>query len=241
MKDWYDVVDVVAPYVVKIETPDGHGTGFLCFYNRGRTLVGIATARHVVARANYWRQPLWIHHAALSAPVFAPYGERWILEDVATDSAMVLVPVGALPFPEELLELVPPGDRLRTGATVGYLGYPSVQPDTPCFFSGRVSAWSEATRSYLIDGVSIHGVSGGPVLYLEDSRLHVVGSVSAYIVNRATGEALPGLAVARDLTHFHDAISTINSWEDAARAQDAQGREGAPPAPQAPPDTTPQA
>ena len=32
---WNTIVDKVEPYVVKIETPSGHGTGFLCLYNEG--------------------------------------------------------------------------------------------------------------------------------------------------------------------------------------------------------------
>ena len=35
--NWNEIVDKVAPYIVKIETPRGHGTGFLCLYNENRT------------------------------------------------------------------------------------------------------------------------------------------------------------------------------------------------------------
>lgn len=42
------IVERVTSVVVKIETPSGHGTGFLCLYNEPRTFCGIATAYHVV-------------------------------------------------------------------------------------------------------------------------------------------------------------------------------------------------
>jgi hypothetical protein len=37
--NWNSIVDKLTPYIVKIETPAGHGTGFLCFYNADRTFV----------------------------------------------------------------------------------------------------------------------------------------------------------------------------------------------------------
>ena len=47
---WDDVVSRMSPYVVRIETPEGTGSGFTCLYNYDRSWVGIATAAHVVAR-----------------------------------------------------------------------------------------------------------------------------------------------------------------------------------------------
>ena len=49
---WDQIVTAASPYVVRIDTPEGSGTGFLCLYNSDRTFVGIATAAHVVARAD---------------------------------------------------------------------------------------------------------------------------------------------------------------------------------------------
>ena len=31
--DWHSIVDIVAPHVVKIESPTGNGTGFLRYRN----------------------------------------------------------------------------------------------------------------------------------------------------------------------------------------------------------------
>jgi hypothetical protein len=56
--NWNSIVDKIAPYVAKIETQDGHGTGFLCLYNQDKSMLGIATARHVVRNANEWQQPI---------------------------------------------------------------------------------------------------------------------------------------------------------------------------------------
>jgi hypothetical protein len=39
--------------------------------------------------------------------------------------------------------------------------------------------------------------------------------VSAYHANRATGEALPGLLRAQDVSHFHGAAETIKNIDEA--------------------------
>jgi len=76
---------------------------------------------------------------------------------------MILLPVGKLKLPEDLVPLRPIQNALPIGVEVGWLGYPAIGPWTLCFFRGNVSARQEA--SYLIDGVAINGVSGGPVFY----------------------------------------------------------------------------
>jgi hypothetical protein len=50
--NWDQIVKKVTPHIVKIETPDGHGTGFLSLYNHDKTWCGIATAAHVVSHAD---------------------------------------------------------------------------------------------------------------------------------------------------------------------------------------------
>ena len=80
------------------------------------------------------------------------------------------------------------------------------------FFSGSISARQDDKNSYLIDGVAINGVSGGPVLHIdEEEDVKVVGTVSAYRMNRTSGDALPGLLIAQDLSLFHDVITHIQS------------------------------
>ena len=47
------------------------------------------------------------------------------------------------------------------------IGFPTIEPYKLCFFSGSISAGRDDDSAYLIDGVAINGVSGGPVFYLE--------------------------------------------------------------------------
>jgi hypothetical protein len=66
-------------------------------------------------------------------------------------------------------------------------------------------------------------VSGGPVLYsTETDGIMIVGTISAYMSNRATGDTLPGLSVARDVSHFHDTITLIKSLDEARRKKKEQ-------------------
>lgn len=45
---WEQAYATVKPYVFRIQTPDGSGTGFLFGFNKNRTVFGIATAAHVI-------------------------------------------------------------------------------------------------------------------------------------------------------------------------------------------------
>ncbi|MEF8708478.1 MAG: serine protease [Candidatus Accumulibacter propinquus] len=214
--NWDQVVKKIAPHVLKIETPTGHGTGFLFLYNDAKTWCGIATAEHVVSHADNWQQPIKIHHPHSGKTVFLKQDERVIYRDWKTDSAVILFFKGDLQIPESPIALLPMGSVIDIGSEVGWLGFPSVAPHDLCFFSGNISARQEYRNAYLVDGVAINGVSGGPVLHLTGTEgVQIVGTVSAYSANRATGEVLPGLAIAQDVSHFHDVANHVHSIDEA--------------------------
>lgn len=105
-------------------------------------------------------------------------------------------------------------------------GIPGNRASYPLLLSGNVSARQDYRHAYLIDGVAINGVSGGPVIYsTETEGVQIVGTVSAYVSNRATGDALPGLAIARDVSHFHSMISFIKNLDEAKQKKEAQKSE----------------
>mgnify|MGYP001613888457 CR=1 FL=1 len=214
--NWEQVVQKVTPYIFKIETPAGHGTGFLCLYNDNKTFCGIATALHVIEYANKWKQPIRLTHHSSSQQLFLKDLEYFIFADWKTDSAVILFQKPAFDLPSNLVELLPLGTPLSIGNEVGWLGFPAIEPFTLCFFSGNISAWQEFRKAYLIDGVAINGVSGGPVMFLHDTDgVRIVGIVSAYMANRATGETLPGLLYAQDVSPFYGVIDHIRSLDDA--------------------------
>lgn len=216
--EWEQVVNIVNPYIVRIETPTGYGTGFLCLYSEDKSICGIATAMHVIDHSDKWQQPIRIFHNQTGKIRLLKEKDRIIFKDWDTDSAVLLFPKGDFPLPAELIQLHQTGSPISIGVEVGWLGFPQIQAYTLCFFSGNISAWQEFRKAYLIDGVAINGVSGGPVLYLAGGEdIQIVGIISAYRANRASGEALPGLSIAQDVSHFHDVIGRIRSLEEAKK------------------------
>jgi hypothetical protein len=214
--NWDHAVEIIRPHVVKIETPGGHGTGFLSFYNHDKSWCGIATAAHVVGHADEWQEPIRIRHDDSPTPAFLKPEERVILRDYPTDSAIVLFLKGQLNLPESPVALLPVDRPCPIGIDIGWLGFPAIEPNTLCFFAGTVSARQGTRKAYLIDGVAIHGVSGGPVFHCPaPGEVLVIGCVSAYHANRVTGEALPGLLRAQDVSHFHEAAQWIRNIDEA--------------------------
>ena len=164
-----------------------------------------------------------IQNHTFSKTVFLTASERFIFTQWKTDSAVILFDRSNLEIPDLLIPLRPIDAPISIGVEVGWLGFPAIEPYTLCFFAGPVSARQDSSKAYLIDGVAINGVSGGPVLFSSTTDgVQFVGVVSAYHASRARGEALPGLLVAQDVSHFHGVIQEIRSMEDAAKKKTAE-------------------
>jgi hypothetical protein len=225
---WESAISEVRPHVVRIQTQNSSGTGFLTLYNHDLSWCGIATAAHVVDHADKWQQPIKVENDVSGRFLNGP--DRVILIDHSTDSAVVLFFKGDLQLPQVPIALMPMGHPLGIGSEVGWLGYPSMNADMLCFFAGAVSAQNLAQKSYLIDGVAIHGVSGGPVFHrsVDSSIVEIIGCMVAYHPNLAAGTPLPGLSRAQDVSHFHGVIQHVKSIDEAnARKkefEDTQGR-----------------
>lgn len=213
---WQDAIERIAPHVVKISTPLGWGTGFLIWNSQvNENICAVATAAHVVQHANYWEEPIRITHMHSGQTILLREGERAIFPDESKDTAAILFNKEDVPLPPEALPMTPPATYAKVGVEVGWLGFPHIAPDNLCFFSGRTSSWQQDQTRYLIDGVAINGVSGGPTFFIAGSAMMLIGAVSAYIANRATGETLPGLCVVTDVSHFLNEISRYNSIDQA--------------------------
>ena len=215
--DWYQAVEIVAPHVVRIMTPEGSGTGFLVSHSENGATCAIATAAHVVSHAHFWEQPIRIEHKASGKTILLRSANRAIFPDEAKDTAGIVFQKGELPLPDKPLDLSPEKKFLKVGNEIGWLGFPAVAPGDMCFFSGRVSMYKEKQLEYLVDGVAINGVSGGPAFWNGGDRVTLMGVMSAYIANRATGETLPGLAVVTNVDQFHELSKLFKSVDDAKK------------------------
>lgn len=217
--EWHEAIDAVRPHVFRITTPQGSGTGFLLRVAGERGLIAVATAAHVIDHAHFWEQPLRLEHVVTGHSTLLRHDERAIRLSYDTDTAAILFE-GEIPgMPDAPLELVLRDRSLKQGVRVGWLGFPGVRLSTLCFFTGSISAYVKAEHSYLVDGVAINGVSGGPVFRLGHNGAELVGLVSAYMPNRATGESLPGLAVIRDVEDLHAAADKIQSFTEAKEGE----------------------
>jgi hypothetical protein len=210
---WHEVVDLVTPHVVRIWTPQGSGTGFLVSTSKSTRLCAIATAAHVIAHAHYWEEPIRVEHQASGKTLLLRQSDRAIYAEDNKDTAAIVFERGEMELPTQLLPLADKDKHFKAGVEIGWLGYPAMPRASLCFFSGRISAWVENDNAYLVDGVAINGVSGGPAFVLWGGIL--AGVVSAYIPNRNTGEVLPGLAVVRGVTQFHDVAQGFRSLDEA--------------------------
>jgi hypothetical protein len=213
------------------------GTGFL--YTYSNELCAVATAAHVIQNAYWWELPMRVIHASTGKTLLLHHGERAVFIDNAVDTAVVVFPKGQLAFPEEPLEIVEPGKFLRIGNPIGWLGFPAISESNLCFFLGTGSCWIESQYSYLVDGVAINGVSGGPAFWAVGKAPLLVGILSAYIPNRATGETLPGLCVVRDPKHLHEVVGKLKSIDDA-RNKEAAAKQAQSPPPSTPPPAAPE-
>jgi hypothetical protein len=166
---------------------------------------------------------------------------RVIFADPATDSAMILCNPKELDFPKQPIPLLPMDITIEIGVEVGWVGYPSIESNTLCFFSGSVSARRKNRSAYLIDGVAINGVSGGPVIFRhETDGAQFVGVISAYHANRQGGDTLPGLLIAQDVSHFHNVIQGLNSLAEAKKKKAEESAKPVPPPPPPPASTKPE-
>lgn len=231
--EWWQAVDAVAPYVVQISTPCGSGSGFLISRSNVTPLRAIATAAHVVNDSHWWEEPIRLYHPTSGKTHILRNSDRAVVFRHEMDTAAILFDGDDLPLPAQPLEMIPEGNYLKVGNEIGWPGFPAVSPLDLCFFTGCVSTWNEALRTYLVDGVAINGVSGGPaVTIIGGKQIVLIGVVSAYIPNRATGEILPGLSIVRDVAQFQELAKQVKTLDQAPKGQTAQ--------PPLPPASSPQ-
>ncbi len=178
--DWYQAVELVSPHVVKISTPRGSGTGFLLYMGSNTPICAIATAAHVIEQAHYWEEHIRLEHENSGKSAIIRHNQRAIFIDDDRDTAVIMINKDLLPFPKDTLPLAPQGKVLKAGNEIGWVGYPAVSHANLCFFGGRISAWALQRKAYLVDGVAINGVSGGPAFNIKEDHVVIIGVVSAY-------------------------------------------------------------
>ena len=206
---WHEASARVAKATFRVYTPDAMGTAFLFSVGRkknGGYIAMLATAWHVVKKASNGTT-IRLRNQHDREVVFSQGGNMAVIEvSKEFDVAIIVVLSPDDLFPQEtLLPILPSDFELRRGAEVGWLGYPGILNPELCFFQGHIAGMLRAPRvGYLVDGVVIRGVSGGPIF---DDRCHLAGLVSAYLYDRieSISVTLPGVS-------FMVPIAFITEW-----------------------------
>jgi hypothetical protein len=224
---WTDAIESIREHIFLVQTPSGQGTGFLAPSLPGSKLECIITARHVIEHAQEWKEPIKLTHFPTKKEIFLNEKLRNIKWHPNRDTAIIEFPATRPPLPSNDIKLIREDIRLKEGYQIGWLGFPSVAPRNMCFFCGHVSAWLDFEEAYLVDGVAIHGVSGGPAFAMnEDGETAVVGLVTEYRPNMCQGNALPGVSLVRAINPLLRLYSDLQKHIDDASGQDTKKIDG---------------
>jgi hypothetical protein len=195
---WDKVVDRVTPIVFRVYAGRSAGTAFVVALGAERetslNCAILATADHVLAASVDTADKVRLVSADRSKVVDADVDEVRIqpLGPKIHDTMLILVKsMHHILDQSHILPMLQWDTMMPKGASIGWMGFPGITEPELCFFQGHVSGHLSEPPTYLIDGVAINGVSGGPAF---DNRCHLVGLVSAYIPNRVNQHTtLPGL------------------------------------------------
>jgi len=223
---WAKAVAAVREHTFLIETPGARGTGFVVPSPPGTTNVCVVTAWHVIQHANDWQEPIKLTNFPLNKEVFLDANSRGIDFNGDRDQAIIQFSATDLLLPASRLPLMNINQRLNEGVEAGWLGFPVVAPYNLCFFCGHISGWIQSDEAYLVDGVAINGVSGGPAFCQDDKENPIViGLVTEYRPNWAGGTPLPGVSLIRSINPLVKHYEDLKKEIDAAKVQEIPGNQ----------------
>ncbi len=206
---WVSAAERVSKVVFRVEVDTSSGTCFAVSCSETKNpysyFLMLATAYHVVKDR---KQDYFIRLTS---------SDETMILTTQTNDIMVIPP--SLPeydiallfvksehpliAPEDLPLFQNNGNHPARGTELGWLGYPGVVLPELCFFLGSISGYQSNPPNYLIDGVAINGVSGGPA-FNQDGV--ILAAVQRYLPNRLSDNlTLPGLMGAVP-------ISSLMNW-----------------------------
>ncbi len=200
---WPQAVSQMRQNLVKVSTlGGGYGSGFLIPPPpKAPGNLCVITAFHVIKQAHETGATIEIEHPGEGIKISLPSLARSVF--VANNRDQAIISFNGPKDFEKLHEVtfLSKDRHYNPGVELGWLGFPDleVSQNVACFLSGRVSAYLEDKEAYLIDGVSIHGLSGGPVFYCSDDQVVMAGIVTNYYPNPVNNQAWPGLAMFRTI------------------------------------------
>jgi len=226
---WQGALKKLRNRIFKIRSPRGHGTGFhIGNFGSGNKLCAIATAFHVVEEAVDWGGPIKVVHAETGKELLLKGGDRAIFPYPKSDLAIIVFnPPLDLVLTSDKLEHLISTHHLVEGVDIAWCGFPGLRSDKLCFFHGYISSYLNQEEGYLVDGVAINGVSGGPVFFIDkEKNLPIIaGVITAYIANRATKDTLPGVSMVAPVSPYENTIKFLNNLSEATKEANEQVKE----------------
>lgn len=208
---WHNAAQKIRDFVVQIQTPNGSGTGFVVQPppDVSSDKICVITAWHVISHAQEWGEQIKIGFVT-GKSITLLSTEREVNPASSRDQAFILFEAKEMCFPKTP-PLVEKDRHFVEGVEVGWFGFPAIAPTDLCFFHGYISCWRQEEEGYLVDGVAINGVSGGPAFALAENGIPVIaGLVTEYRPNLSRGTPLPGLTFLRSINPYvqhNDVIS----------------------------------
>lgn len=136
--EWADAVEALMPFMFRIETPSGQGSGFFLTHAAGG-MIGIATALHVDAESFEWNGPIRVRHYKTGiANVFGP-DQREIKAFPENDLAFIRLSAKGFSLPQGPLGMVSGNNTVRQGTQIAWLDSPQ-SPRMICVSSPVTSA-----------------------------------------------------------------------------------------------------
>lgn len=202
VRPWEQLIPAIEPLVYQVRAGAALGTAFVISVtgeaDGGRHSM-LVTAWHVVKDVVRTEEPLDLVRSdgTLVSTLTTGSVAIYPVGPPQCDTALILVPTRQPLVDSKTLLPLPLETMLPRGADLGWLGFPGLVYPELCFFRGVVSGYQEKPPIYLVDGVAINGVSGGPAF---DRTGLLVGFVSAYVPNQVDhGTTLPGLMIVTPL------------------------------------------
>ena len=195
---WDRVVDLAERIVFQIRAGDSRGTCFAISIGKQpkspSTHYMFATAWHVVENAadSSLTMSMLSANGKISFEAKGGFYQIIQLESEVFDTALIYLRTSEEILPQgHLLPMLDWDREMPKGTEIGWVGFPVIGGGEFCFFKGTISGHVKSPPTYLVDGVAINGVSGGPAL---DNRAHIIGLVSSYMPNQLNEYiTLPGL------------------------------------------------
>jgi hypothetical protein len=193
-----ELIPRIEPLVYQVHAGKALGTAFVISITGpvdGSRNAMFVTAWHVVKDVVQTHDPLDLarRDGTLLSTLTTGPAAVYPIGPPECDTALICAPMREPLVDPAALPAMPLQTMLPRGAEVGWLGFPGLVYPELCFFRGVVSGYREPPPIYLIDGVAINGVSGGPAF---DRTGLLAGFVSAYVPNQVSGgNTLPGLMI----------------------------------------------